>query len=488
MKKSKPNIILIVIDALRARNLGCYGMSSNPSPNIDQVARNSILFDGVYSCWNTTDQSLTSILSGKYPRSHGIMNHGDKVKPAEIDTLHKTNTKLLAQILKQASYNTMAVDWMGRWFKQGFDYYGYEIERHGWEKFSYFTVELPKLYINYMLGHLPILKCYRPMRKPTFKDIIRGMKDVLSTFAFTFNLAKLQDASYVTQIAEGLIKQQTDDPFFLFLHYWDTHTPYNCPKDFLNNTKDISDPKSLLISKYHGAVRYVDFQLGKLFDILKKQKRWENTLLIITSDHGDSLTEHDIFFDHHGLYEETTHVPLILHYPESFTAGKRINSFVQHIDLVPTISDLIGSKYQQEEFDGQSLVPLIHNKIDRIRDHVFIEESYVQKKSALRTNKYKYIKAYENDGWCNYCQKVHVGKEELYDLKNDPGENHDIAQENRSIAKQMNDELLSLIKNLDEKREAKILNSKLSSEDDNQIHDPQEEALIRKRFKNLGYL
>ena len=118
MKKSKPNIILIVIDALRARNLGCYGMSGNPSPNIDQVARNSILFDGVYSCWNTTDQSLTSILSGKYPRSHGIMNHGDKVKPAEIDTLHKTNTKLLAQILKQASYNTMAVDWMGRWFKQ----------------------------------------------------------------------------------------------------------------------------------------------------------------------------------------------------------------------------------------------------------------------------------------------------------------------------------------------------------------------------------
>ena len=326
------------------------------------------------------------------------------------------------------------------------------------------------------------------MRKPTFKDIIRGMKDVLSTFAFTFNLAKLQDASYVTQIAEGLIKQQTDDPFFLFLHYWDTHTPYNCPKDFLNNTKDISDPKSLLISKYHGAVRYVDFQLGKLFDILKKQKRWENTLLIITSDHGDSLTEHDIFFDHHGLYEETTHVPLILHYPELFTAGKRINSFVQHIDLVPTISDLIGSKYQQEEFDGQSLVPLIHNKIDRIRDHVFIEESYVQKKSALRTNKYKYITAYENDGWCNYCQKVHVGKEELYDLKNDPGENHDIAQQQKSIAKQMNNQLQRIIKSLDEKRETKILKSEISIKDDNQIHDPQEEALIRKRFKNLGYL
>ena len=112
----------------------------------------------------------------------------------------------------------------------------------------------------------------------------------------------------------------------------------------------------------------------------------------------------------------------------------------------------------------------------------------VQKKSALRTNKYKYITAYENDGWCNYCQKVHVGKEELYDLENDPGENHDIAQENRSIAKQMNKELLRMIKDLDEKREAKISNNQLSIKDDIQIHDPQEEALIRKRFKNLGYL
>ena len=119
---------------------------------------------------------------------------------------------------------------------------------------------------------------------------------------------------------------------------------------------------------------------------------------------------------------------MILHCPELFPTGKRIDSFVQHIDLVPTISDLLGLKYQPEEYDGQNLLPLIQQKVDSIREHVFIEESYVQKKSALRTQKYKYITARENDGWCNYCQKVHVGKEELYDLENDPGENQDITQ------------------------------------------------------------
>jgi len=488
MKDSKPNIILIVIDALRARNLGCYGMDGNPSPNIDRIAKQSVLFENAYACWNTTDQSLTSILSGKYPRSHGIMNHGDKVKLAEIDSLQKTNTKLLAQILRQSGYETMAVDWMGRWFKQGFDYYGYEIERHGRENLSYYAVELPKLYTKYMIGHLPILKCYTPMRKPTFHNIIKGIKDVLSTFAFTFNLAKLQDASFVTRIADELIKQQNEEPFFLFLHYWNTHTPYNCPQNFMDNKKDISGSKSLLTSKYHGAVKYVDFQLGKMFDVLKKNKLWENTLLIITSDHGDSLTEHDIFFDHHGLYEETTHVPLILHYPNFFTEEKRIISLVQHIDLVPTICDLVNVKYLKEEFDGQSLLPLIHDKIDKIRDHVFIEESYVQKKSALRTKKYKYITAYENDGWCNYCQKVHVGKEELYDLENDPCENSDITQEEKSIAKQMNNQILKIIKHLDKNREDKMSKNELSIKDDNQIYDPQEEEIIRKRFKNLGYL
>jgi glucan phosphoethanolaminetransferase (alkaline phosphatase superfamily) len=83
-KHKYPNIILIVIDALRARNLGCYGEERNPSPNIDKIADKGVLFEDVYCSWNTTDQSLTTILSGRYPRTHGIIHHGESLTEHDI--------------------------------------------------------------------------------------------------------------------------------------------------------------------------------------------------------------------------------------------------------------------------------------------------------------------------------------------------------------------------------------------------------------------
>jgi arylsulfatase A-like enzyme len=486
-KRRTPNVILIVIDALRARNLGCYGMQGEPSPYIDKVASEGTLFEKAFSCWNTTDQSLTSILTGKYPRSHGIMNHGDKVTEGERRLFLETGTKLLAQYMKQSGHKTLAVDWMSRWFKQGFDDYGYELDRKGLDRLKYHLVTLPGLYRDYLLGHLPILKLYKPMRKSSPKDLFKGMKDVLSTFAFTFNLAKLQDARFVTQIANDLIDQSRKNPFFLFLHYWDTHTPYYCPKNYLDKTS-IHDSKSLLLEKYRGSVKYVDFQLGKLFNHLKENQLWDDTLLIITSDHGDSLTEHDIYFDHHGLYDETTHVPLIMHYPESIPVGKRIESFVQHVDLVPTLCDLFDINCNIDELDGNTLLPIINGDKTGHRNEIFVEESYVQKKSAIRTDDYKYIYAVDNDGWCNYCQKVHVGREELYDLKEDPAELKNIAPKQKELAETMRLELLAKVKFLDMKRQQlrqkyKSQNGELSIEPDS-----DDEELIKARFKKLGYM
>ncbi len=483
-----PNVIVIVIDALRARNLGCYGMTGNPSPNIDQLASKSTLFENTFSCWNTTDQSLTTILTGKYPRSHGIVNHGDKVTEENRRVLVETGTKMLADYIKESGQRTLAVDWMGRWFKKGFDYYGYELKRRGLDHLKYHFLTLPKLYIDYLLGHLPILKLYKPMRKPTPSDLLKGLKDVLSTFAFTFNLAKLQDARFVTGIANDLISQPQNNPFFLFLHYWDTHTPYFCPKSYLDKSL-IHDSKSLLLEKYRGSVKYVDYQLGKLFQQLKANDQWDDTLLIVTSDHGDSLTEHDIYFDHHGLYDETTHVPLIIHYPKAIPQGKRIRSFVQHIDLVPTICDLLDLPYAADELDGKTLLPLIQDEEKAHRNRVFVEESYVQKKSAIRTKDYKYIYAIDNDGWCNYCQKIHVGKEELYDLQNDPAELTDIAQQKTDLAQKMRSELLELVNELDEKRD--LLRQKHKPEDGGNALESEtddDDELIKERFKKLGYM
>ncbi|MFO7889436.1 MAG: sulfatase [bacterium] len=484
MSVKKINIVLIVIDALRAKNLGCYGMIGNPSPHIDQLAHQSILFENAYAAWNTTDQSLTSILTGKYPRTNGLMNHGDKVTAEVRERFNRTGSKLLAEILKQTGYKTMAVDWMGRWFKRGFDYYGYNIQRDIADQLKYY-LNLPRQYFQYLTAHLPILKCYKPMRKKTVKDVAKGIKDVLSTFSFTFNLAKLQDAAFVTDIANSLISEKYSDPFFMFLHYWDTHTPYHSPKSFMEGNYNKNDPVSFLSAKYRGSVSYVDYHLGRLFAQLKKINAWDDTLLIITSDHGDSLTEHDIYFDHHGLYEQTTHVPLLLHCPDLFEKGKRVKGLVQHIDLLPTLYEILDNDYSSEALDGSSLFPLIE-KDKHIRDKVFMEESYVQRKAAIRSEKYKYIMALDGKGWCNYCQKVHVGLQELYDLDDDPRELHDLTAEKKSKTRKMKSLLKDIINNLDRKRNESISNNQDNEKKDTSNAD--EEKAVRKRLKGLGYI
>jgi arylsulfatase A-like enzyme len=487
-----PNIILIVIDALRARNLSCYGGKKTSTPHIDKMAHQGILFEKTYSCWNTTDQSLTTILSGRYPRTHGIIHHGDKVKPEDRKIFESLNVRMLAEILKPLGYKTMAVDWMGRWFKKGFDTYGYRTEKALWQKILYYTITLPYVHLKYVFAHFGLLKIYlkkRKKRKSAGSSFWKGLKDVLKTFRFTFELARVQDANIVTGVAEEWIKKSKQDKFFLFLHYWDTHTPYNCPRKFLGEKKiGPSSAKDLLAERYHGAVKYADHQLGRLFNRLREENLLDNTLVIITSDHGESLTEHDIFFDHHGLYEVTTHVPLILCHPRIFPEPKRIGALVQHVDLLPSLCDVFGIPYEHYQFDGTSFMPLIKGETQEIRPYVFSEESYVQRKICLRTKEHKFIFAPDGTGLCNYCQTVHGGAEELYDMETDPEEAENIVSNASSVAQQLRKQLDQIIKALDDKRQQGMNKSPSEGPLPGQNFDPKEEKKIKRKLRGLGYM
>jgi arylsulfatase len=456
-KHKYPNIILIVIDALRARNLGCYRKDRASSPNIDKIADKGVLFENVYCSWNTTDQSLTAILTGRYPRTHGIVHHGDKIKREDLNAFETLNVKLLSQVLQDNGYETLAVDWMARWFKRGFDYYGYRPERNLLRKLVYYVFTLPYVHLKYIASNIQLLRIYTKKRRFTAASLWKGFKDVFRTFLFTFELARVQDARFVTELAEEFIKKSRKENFFLFLHYWDTHTPYNCPRIFLEKKKGHMTSKEALLAKYNGAVRYVDQQIGRLFDSLREERLLEDTLIIITSDHGESLTEHDIFFDHHGLYDVTTHVPLILYYPKAFSEPKRVKGLVQHVDLVPTLYELLNIKYKDYELDGASLMPLARGEKKEIRHFAFNEESYVQRKIGFRTKKFKYIFSPDGVGMCNYCQQVHGGEEELYDLEVDPEEKVNIAVENKIVADEMKKALNDLIKSLNSKKQKEFI-------------------------------
>jgi arylsulfatase A-like enzyme len=377
---------------------------------------------------------------------------------------------------------------MARWFKRGFDYYGHQRKRNLFENIFYHLIVLPYLLVKYMVSNIGLLRIYSKKRKFRAKSLWRGFTTVMKTFLFTFDLVKIQDAKLVTRLAQKLIKENKKDKFFLFLHYWDTHSPYYCPKRYKRGRKSGLSPKEKLLLRYRGAVRYVDEQIGRLIEILKKEDIHNNTLVIITSDHGESLTEHDIFFDHHGLYDQTTHVPLILYCPDLFSEPKRIDGLVQHVDLAPTLCEILNIDDRQFDFDGESLESLWLGKKTDIRSYAFSEESYVQRKICLRTKKLKYIFAPDKKGMCNYCLEVHGGSEEYYDLDADPQESKNLIKVDKHVAAGVKEELFHLLKRLDEKRKRHLARG--TGKDyphENQL-DPGEEKSVKRKLRSLGYM
>jgi arylsulfatase A-like enzyme len=484
---NSPNIILIVIDALRAGSLGCYG-GPDPTPHIDRLAEEGIRFENAFASWNTTDQSLTSIFSGRYPRTHGIVRHGDKIRDLDLRNFRSLKVSMLAEILKQQGYATYAVDWMGRWFKRGFDYYGYKPQRSFPGRLAYHITTLPYLHLKYVIDNISLLRLYAGKRRVTLRKQIQTFRDVMRTFRFTFELARIQDAEQVVKRARELITRLDKQPFFLFLHFWDTHTPYNAPHRRIQDGAKSRDPRSLLRQKYQGAVRYTDKQIGRLVDFMKLKNLQENTLWIVTSDHGESLDEHEIFFDHHGLYDVTIHVPLLLYGPRLLLRAGTIKDFVQHIDLVPTLCHLLDIDQRGFKFDGQSWLPLLEGSNDGRRDFIFCEESYVQRKIAIRTRNHKYIYAPDGVGFCNYCQKVHNGAEELYDLRVDPQEMVNQIEEDPETAAQLRICLDKLLAELNVSRDLILSSSDDDSEPQGDSKDEREMRSIRKKLKSLGYM
>jgi arylsulfatase len=472
------NVILIVIDALRARNLSCYGYPVETSPNIDNLAREGVLFDNAYCCVPATDPSLTTIFSGKYPISHGIINHGSKVTEEEIREFNRTGTILLPEILKSRGYATVAIDWLGRWHRRGYTQYGVNEDK--------FRAWLFALLGRFRTsGHGVASRRFSepsatlPIPTPLFK--------ILRQFGV---IRHKEDAKTLTDRAIGVIRENRDRNFSLFIHYWDTHTPYMSPRryvkshrkaeadgsqtieEMLNQIGNLESRNyirycmkgakktSEAIARYDGAIAFVDDEIGRLVEALRKTGILDQTLIMVTSDHGESLTEHGIYFTHHGLYDETIHVPLIVR-ADGLPKNKRVKGLVQHVDVAPTILEFLDIE-TEIAFDGKSLLPLIFDETRRLRPAIYIEEAQVERKRAIRTDEYKYISALsEEDAICRWCGCVHGGMEELYDLKRDPEETNNIITENPDVANVLRKQLSDWTRHLDEHREMRNIKGKV---------------------------
>lgn len=423
--------------------MSCYGYSRQTTPYIDEIANRGVLFEKAFSCTNVTDSSVTSIFSGKFPSNHGLVHHGAKVGKDELKKLAKSY--LLPEILRGRGYVTLAVDWLGRWHRRGYQFYsGIQSRQIATQKYFGKIQHSLKVYLTPTLDKLAMLTRGRPR---------------------ALFLRKIHDtAAVMNDIALRLLEKCRGKKFFMFIHFWDTHFPYYPPspfdRRFISEHDDCNDGSmrtivakifnpewrrhvqlwtfglnnvNTLFARYDGCLNYVDHQIGRLMSALDQYGLTDKTLVVLTSDHGESLIEHEIFFDHHGLYDVSIHVPLILKGPLLPEKGQ-VKGLVQHTDIVPTLLDLLNIPCPNT-LDGMNIQPLMNGETEQLHSAIYAEEHYYEKKAAIRTQSYKYIKALSKKGAiCTSCQQVHGGIEELYNIKRDPEEKQNIVEEDRGIA------------------------------------------------------
>jgi arylsulfatase A-like enzyme len=195
----------------------------------------------------------------------------------------------------------------------------------------------------------------------------------------------------------------------------------------------ISD-KDYVIAQYDGEIAYMDACIHTIFTALEAHGILDETLVVITADHGETLYDHDCYFDHHGLYDVTLHVPLILRYPGKVPAGRRVGGYCSHYDLVPTLLELAGIQLDGYAFDGQSLMPLARGEVRSHRSEYYLTECTWMRKHGWRTPQWKYIEALEPD----FHFKPPV---ELYNLVEDPEENHNLAGQEPELVALLKDRL-----------------------------------------------
>ena len=393
----KPNVVLFGIDSLLATHMSCYGYNRLTTPYIDRFAESGTLFEKTYCPHVPTTSAYASMLTGLDVFSTQVvaLRHQGGLRP---------EVKTLAEILRDEGYETISIGFSGNPSSRGFDnYLNYKASWGSWAE-----------------GRSP----------------------------------KAQSLNEVA-ISELERMAGQDQPFFLFLRHMDPHSPYLPPEPYerMFYHGDECDPnnksmepvmtfkpfrdyfatwmppgitdKDYVIAQYDGAIAYMDACIQSIFNALEAMGIQEETIVILNGDHGETLYDHECWFDHHGIYDVTLHVPLIIRYPGNIPAGQRVPGFNQHKDLVPTILELAEID-AGIDFDGRSLIPMINNEVTSHESEIYLTECTWMRKHGWRTPEWKLIRALEPD----FHFKPAV---ELYNLIRDPDENDNLAESHPDV-------------------------------------------------------
>ncbi|WP_159076963.1 sulfatase family protein [Halococcoides cellulosivorans] len=445
-----PNVVVVVVDALRPDVV-----TAETAPWMTNLAVSGVEFERAFSPINATEPLLASLYSGTYPATSGVYNHGTNLTERDIEVLD--DLPFLQERFRAQGYETSAIDWLGNWHESGYDQYSGKLDestdqrdrdRSGGRRRS-----VPSALLEWSLDRAP----------PSLVSVFRRAY-------FQVSEPSVQAGGWLPDSADDVVDAAIDavetgtSPTYTFVHFWDTHAPYEVPDEYVQGDPD--DP----YDRYVGAVRFVDEQLRRL-DERVDEATDRPTLYVVLGDHGESFGEHGIYFDHHGLYDATIHVPMILSHPD--LPARTVDEFVQHVDIAPTLCDFLFDD-PLPDVDGHSLLGTIRDG-DPTRDAVIVEEAHTQRKAAIRTDRYKYIETVGDSAVCEGCHVVHGGERELYDLRSDPEERENMIERSPETAERLADRL-------DDWRSTHRTEHEASA-DDREIVD----AELEQRLRDLGY-
>lgn len=423
-----PNILLITIDTLRADHLSAWGYPRETSPFLDEIAAAGVRFAEAQVQWPKTGPSFASIFTATYPRDNGIVRRVGIPLPPSF--------RMLAEELRDRGYATQAVVANGAVgtdfnFQQGFDEY---------------------------------VESWR--REPADGGDDTGARHV---------------TELALELAEGL--EAAERPYFLWVHYIDPHFPYRPPpkhrdrfqgdahagaaagveidvnrkakrRDMLGigSGQVLSGRTDLgfYVARYDAEIAYADEQIRRLWGRLDALGLLENTVTAVTADHGESLGEHKYFFDHGRFsFQTCLHVPLILHAPRRLDP-KVVETPVGLIDLAPTLLQMTGAELPEGRWmQGRSLLRHVGREGERRREPevVYSEAGYATNdawQKVVRWGRWKLMMApWQHDNrWIGGVGDLFT----LYDVEADPGELHDLKDEEPEIGKRLHDVMAAWLK------------------------------------------
>lgn len=431
------NLLIISADSLRADHVSEYGYTRNTTPNFDNLAKTGALFTNYFTTAFLTPISEMSLHTGMYPST-------TQYKKFEAPMSDKYLT--VAQILKNDSYYTFAMHsspefthypYVKKSFERGFDYY------------------------NSFEPKLKVLDIRKTPDSDSFAEMLDSVKEKKFFGWITYGgihwpYGYSSKNVYGDTEYNGYLKGERLD--------WSVFQNIYNGTVYPQRTKLTAKDHQYIIDMYDNGVKQFDNYLGELMKTLKKKGLLENTIVVISSEHGESLGERG-YYAHYDIFDEQINTPLLIIYPNS--KNKTISTMVSSVDVLPTTLELLGIGIPAQ-VQGKSVIPQICGDENNSRNEVFIERSPTWEEGPLRMNTvsrgidigenardiairnkdWKLILRYsrermEKESWWAYIsgKKINIPQKELYNLKSDPHEKKNVILDYPEIVKDLEDKL-----------------------------------------------